>query len=345
MKATEIMQMFENQNIVNRADFTHEEYIQQLSAFQAIVSACVFDGDESYHLYNSITRLEELARSRNLKDDPAVSESLKDLRKVNGELAILISGNNAEERVTRTLVHLQRPDASVYRNVYITNGEEETELDTVLVTNNGIIILEIKGAKQDITIAKDGRLLFGNEVSYRNDSIGKKMEKKRRLLKEYMEQELASRGKRLPVRVESCIVFSTPYKARITVTDLYKKERFCYRSQLNKRIENYYSGTCYEDDDLSALNEIISSMECNAKRFQQKLDFAKINSEFAQMIELLTTPEVEENPAAEAFSVKEQILNRDRKPANHMLTKIIFPAAVTALCVISGMAVSKFNSR
>lgn len=68
MKATEIMQMFENQNVVNRADFTHEEYIQQLSAFQAIVSACVFDGDESYHLYNSITRLEELARSLNLKD-------------------------------------------------------------------------------------------------------------------------------------------------------------------------------------------------------------------------------------------------------------------------------------
>ena len=345
MKATEIMQMFENQNVVNRADFTHEEYIQQLSSFQAIVSACVFDGDESYHLYNSITRLEELARSRNLKDDPAVSESLKDLRKVNGELAILISGNNAEERVTKTLEYLERPDASVYRNVYITNGEEETELDAVLVTNNGIIILEIKGAKQDITVAKDGRLLFGNEVSYRNDSIGKKMEKKRRLLKEYMEQELASRGKRLPVRVESCIVFSTPYKARITVTDLYKKERFCYRSQLNKRIENYYSGTCYEEDDLTALNEIVSSMECNAKRFQQKLDFAKINSGFAQMIELLTTPEVKENPAAEAFSVKEQILNRDRKPANHMLTKIIFPAAVTALCVISGMAVSKFNSR
>ena len=332
MKATEIMQMFENQNVVNRADFTHEEYIQQLSAFQAIVSACVFDGDESYHLYNSITRLEELARSRNLKDNPVVSE-------------ILISGNNAEERVTKTLEYLERPDASVYRNVYITNGEEETELDTVLVTNNGIIILEIKGAKQDITIAKDGRMLFGNEVSYRNDSIGKKMEKKRRLLKEYMEQELASRGKRLLVRVESCIVFSTPYKARITVTDLYKKERFCYRSQLNRRIENYYSGTCYEEDDLTALNEIISSMECNVKRFQQKLDFAKINSGFAQMVELLATPEVEENPAAEAFSVKEQILNRDRKPANHMLTKIIFPAAVTALCVISGMAVSKFNSR
>ena len=96
---------------------------------------------------------------------------------------------------------------------------------------------------------------------------------------------------------------------------------------------------------MTALNEIVSSMECNAKRFQQKLDFAKINSGFAQMIELLTTPEVKENLAAEAFSVKEQILNHDRKPANHMLTKIIFPAAVTALCVISGMAVSKFNSR
>ena len=217
MKANEIMQMFRNKNVVNSAVFTREEYIQQLCEFQAIVSACVFDGDDSYRLDNSITRLEEFLRSRDLNDEPSVSAALNELKTANKELRILIAGKNAEERIRKTLAYLQRPEATVYYNVYISGGEEETELDTVLVTNNGIIILEIKGTKQDITISKDGRLLYDNEISYHNDSIGEKMEEKRRLLKAYIQQKLADRGQRFPVRIESCIVFSTPYKARITV--------------------------------------------------------------------------------------------------------------------------------
>ena len=308
IKAKEVMKMFENQNVVNRTEFTFEEYIQQLSDFQAIVSACLFDGDESYHLSNSVTRLEELARGRNMKENPTISESLKNLKKVNKELAILLAGKKGENRIMKTLGYVQRPDLSVYKNVYITDGEEETEIDTVLVTNNGIIILEIKSAKQDITIAEDGRLLYENEISYHNVSIGEKMEKKRRLLKYKIEQEMKNRGIKLPVRIESRIVFSTPYKVRITVTDLYKKERFCYKSQLNKQVENFYSGTYYESEDLSALNDIITSMERNKKRFQQQFDFAKINSEFAQMMELLTMPE--KTKSAEKTVLSEQ---RDEK--------------------------------
>lgn len=345
MKANEIMQMFRNKNVVNSAVFTREEYIQQLCEFQAIVSACVFDGDDSYRLDNSITRLEEFLRSRDLNDEPSVSAALNELKTANKELRILIAGKNAEERIRKTLAYLQRPEATVYYNVYISGGEEETELDTVLVTNNGIIILEIKGTKQDITISKDGRLLYDNEISYHNDSIGEKMEEKRRLLKAYIQQKLADRGQRFPVRIESCIVFSTPYKARITVKDMFKKERFCYKSQLNRRVENYYSGTYYESEDLASLNEIISSLECGQKKFQQKIDLAKINNAFAQMMELLTKPKVKGETKAAASSMKEPKIKREGKRANHLFAKVFFPTTVAAFCALYGIAASKFNNR
>ena len=353
MKAIEIMQMFENKNVVNRTEFTFEEYIQQLSDFQAIVSACLFDGDESYHLSNSVTRLEELARGRNMKENPTISESLKNLKKVNKELAILLAGKKGENRIMKTLDYVQRPDLSVYKNVYITDGEEETEIDTVLVTNNGIIILEIKSAKQDITIAEDGRLLYENEISYHNVSIGEKMEKKRRLLKYKIEQEMKNRGIKLPVRIESRIVFSTPYKVRITVTDLYKKERFCYKSQLNKQVENFYSGTYYESEDLSALNDIITSMERNKKRFQQQFDFAKINSEFAQMMELLTMPEKTKSAEKTVLSDRKekenavvQISPFRKRAKRQLFGKIAISTASVALVlasVFSGAVITRNN--
>ena len=50
IKAKEVMKMFENQNVVNRTDFTFEEYLDQLISFQKIVSSCVYDGDDSYRL-------------------------------------------------------------------------------------------------------------------------------------------------------------------------------------------------------------------------------------------------------------------------------------------------------
>ena len=39
MKANDVMKKFENQNVVNRAEFTFEEYLEQLTGFQKIVSS------------------------------------------------------------------------------------------------------------------------------------------------------------------------------------------------------------------------------------------------------------------------------------------------------------------
>ena len=68
MRANEIMKMFENQNVVNRADFTFEEYLEQLTSFQKIVSSCVYEGDDSFRLSDSITRLQQLIRSKGIND-------------------------------------------------------------------------------------------------------------------------------------------------------------------------------------------------------------------------------------------------------------------------------------
>ena len=357
IKASEVKRMLENQNVVNCEEFTFGEYIEQLTSFQKIVSAFVFEGDDSYRLSDSITQLQQLIRNKELKDNHFVQEALRSLRNVNKELAIIMAGKKGEERIEKALSFVQRSDLKVYKNVYITDGKEETELDMVLVTNNGIIILEIKNAKQDITISKDGRILYDNETSYHNACIGEKMDKKRRLLRYRIEQELKQRGVNLldkPIKIESCITFSTQYNTHITVTDLYKKERFCYRGQLTKQIEDYYSGTCYESEDLRVLNDILDSMESNKKRFQQKLDFSKINNEFAQLMEMLTKPD-EVEPAERMLVVTTETTENvvtpttaviRRKSKNHKFGKFAIPAASAVLLlagIVSSAVISKRN--
>ena len=144
-----------------------------------------------------------------------------------------------------------------------------------------------------------------------------------------------------PVRIESRIVFSTPYKTRIRVTDLYKKERFCFGNQLKHIIENYYSGTCYESEDLQMLNEIIGSMESNKKRFQQKLDFAKINREFAQLMELLTKQEVAEPAETAPILLKRDDSKESSQKRFYTFGKIAVSALFAAASIVSCVALSK----
>ena len=40
IKAKEVMKMFENQNVVNRTDFTFEEYLDQLISFPLGSESC-----------------------------------------------------------------------------------------------------------------------------------------------------------------------------------------------------------------------------------------------------------------------------------------------------------------
>ena len=354
MNANEVMKMFENQNVVNSTDFTFEEYLEQLISFQKIVSLCVNEGDDSYRLCDSITRLQQLIRSKGIKDNSLVQKAMYSLKEANKELAIIMAGKKGEKRIEKALGYVERPDMTFFKNKYITDGEEETEIDTILVTNNGIIILEIKNAKQDITISQDGRLLYDNEISYHNVCIGEKMEKKRRLLKNQIEKEMRNRGIDSigkPVRIESRIVFSTPYRTRINVTDLYRKERFWFKSQLAYKINEYYSGTCYESEDLQVFNDIIGSLESNKKRFQQKLDFAKVNSDFAQLIEVLTKSEtVNLTESASTFTAKTSDNTYNfkaevKKNTKHQIIgKIAIPAASAAILlasIVSGVVITK----
>ena len=110
MRANEIMKMFENQNVVNRADFTFEEYLEQLTSFQKIVSSCVYEGDDSYRLSDSITKLQQLIRSKGIKDDPFVKKAMDEIKEVSKELAIIMAGKRGEGRIEYALSFVERPD-------------------------------------------------------------------------------------------------------------------------------------------------------------------------------------------------------------------------------------------
>lgn len=257
----------------------------------------------------------------------------------------LLSGKRAEDEVAHSLTFVDRPFFRDFRNVYVADQVTETEIDNVILTNNGIIVVEVKSAKHNITIGEDGRLLYSNSESYHNESIGDKMSAKRRLLKARIESKLRERGLDIPVHIDSYLVFVTPKRLEVTITDNFRQEHWCRRGRLQHIVNNFISDVTYTAEEYAQLEEIIDGLDCNIRRFPTELDLPAIRDSFVVLYDLITEkPVVSEVKPQDTHSVKTQ--PTQTRKATHIEPKkspspkwnVINIAASAAIVLVASVA-------
>ena len=279
----DIISIFEKRGIFTRSDYTFEEYVNQLNKYQETVSEIITGNpDGNIKRLNEVADILESSQIEGGTDNTFTSNGIETLNFLNTEIAIAFAGKCGEERVADTYQYVKRDDASFYRNIYLSDGFNETEIDTIVLTRNGFIILEIKNAKEDVTITKDGRLLMSNSICKHEVNIGEKMDKKRYLLSKILTDEFHRLGINKRVIVDSMIVFSTPSGVRIQVHDEYKKENYGFRGTLYRRIDNFQSTTNYTYKELKSLNNVLENMTSIKKRFSIRFDPMSVKMSFAE---------------------------------------------------------------
>ena len=285
---------FEKSGILMNPEMTQKELREGLLAFEKMICETVFGDNEYHRIDEAIIELERRARDRKVSSNPEFRKGIESLKRVRKEIAISMAGEKGEKRAAHALKYAKRLNDQ-YHNVYVSNGEEETEIDNIVLTESGIVILEIKNVRTDITISEDGRILYNNEECYHNVSISEKMKLKRELLKEQIEKEAEKLGMDIPVRMDSYIVFSRPRGTQITVTDNCRQEKYCFSGQLPFKIDDYCSGQLYSDEEYHVLDSIIREMESNQKSFRIELDFDTVRENIATALELIDIPMSEES--------------------------------------------------
>lgn len=286
MNATELKKALETADIFSRNGFSRDEYIEELLKFQRFASQMVLD-DETARLDEVIAAVSSAARRNGATANPDFVAGIRGLKAIEKEIAIHMSGKRAEDEVAHSLSFVDRPFFRDFRNVYVADQETETEIDNVILTNNGIIVVEVKSAKHNITIGEDGRLLYSNSESYHNESIGDKMSAKRRLLKARIENGLRERGLNIPVHIDSYLVFVTPKHMEVTITDNFRKEHWCRRGKLQHIVNNFISDVTYTAEEYAQLAEVIASLESNVRRFPTELDLPSIRDSFVSLFSLI----------------------------------------------------------
>lgn len=345
MNAAEMKKALETAEIFSRNGFSREEYIEELLKFQRFASQLILD-DETARLDEVVAAVSSAARKNGTTSNPDFVAGVRSLKAIEKEIAIHMSGKRAEDDVAHSLTFVDRFFFQDFRNVYVADQETETEIDNVILTNNGIIVVEVKSAKHNITIGEDGRLLYANSESYHNESIGDKMSAKRRLLKARIENGLRERGLDIPVHIDSYLVFVTPKRLEVTITDNFRKEHWCRRGKLQHIVNNYISDVTYTAEEYAQLAEIIGALDRNVRRFPAELDLPAIRNNFVALYALITEQSAvnEEKPqtAAKVQSVHicKEVPTGTKKRSSNKWNVANIAASAAIVLVASVAAVS-----
>lgn len=335
LKAERLIAEMEKTDILTQKELTFVEYAEQLEKFQEIVCRKIMGEEyaEGMRLEEAIFKLESKAREKGMSGDAVVRRGISSLRKVQKELAVSISGIKGEQLVTRTLEYVTRPDVKVFRNVYVADGNDETELDAVVMTDSGILILEVKKIRDDVTISYEGRLVHSSDACYDKIPLGQKMETKRRLLTKRLEELVAQEKLDIPVSVESLIVFSTPKGIRVNVDDKWRRDKWCFRTGLTKRIDAYLGKIYLSQKQQEQMGALLGNMETQVKRFELPLDFDEVRKNYAEAYEVLH----EENDGKTVTMRHERKKNEEKTKKQKVKKWLYYAGAAACVAICTGI--------
>lgn len=221
----EYIRQLESSGILMNQQMTFPEYAEQLCKFQdalcKMIAGPVYH--DRMHIDEATFIMESTARKNGVRSDQRVHNGIQTMNQLEKELAVTMSGIQGEKGVTRKLKYLDRPQTQIFHNVQ-TDGQDETELDAIVLTDAGIILLEIKKVKTGIVFAEDGRMMRNGDVCYEKIPLGLKMKIKRKLLQKYLEDTVAEKHLDIPVHVDSLIVLSAPRGTYIHIKDNCRKK-------------------------------------------------------------------------------------------------------------------------
>ena len=335
----------ENSNALMTNKYTHAEYVSELRLFQNTICKMIAGNayHEGMHAEEGRLIMEAKARKKGIRENDVVMDAITSMKALDKEAAVTFSGVAAEGLVARTLKHLNRPNTQIFRNIYVSDGQYDTEIDDIVLTDQGIIILEVKNVRTDVIIDTDGRLLVDGETCYDRIPLGQKMQLKRRALRTALEKAVADRGIDIPIHIDSFIVFNAPKGKFINVDDRYHLEKYCFRTGINKKIEWYLGIGSYNSDQLAQLGEIIAEIAANEKQFEVSVDYNEIRSNVAEALALLQdeptaqkAPEAKKKKAAKHLGA--DIFGHNLDFATRLLRQTQF-AKVSPYYTAAGMVV------
>lgn len=268
--------------------FTYTEYVNQLHMLQDYIVKRVYKENfhPIYRIDDALYQMKQEAIKYKLTDFTEFKNACWAMKVIEKQISISASGKRGEDRVSNHIDKYIDREYQSFKGVYLTDGQDETEIDNLILTRNGLLLLEVKNIKSNVTITSEGRLVIGNDASYDKRPIVESMKLKRKLLRDSLQKVLTEKGYDADIVMDSYIVFTTPHDIRYHINN-YSSEKVCTSKRLSYIINDYASNNEYSDEEFSQIKECLSELEVNQKRFKTDIDFQMIKEYIAKFISII----------------------------------------------------------
>ena len=302
-----IVRALENSGAMMKPYMSKDEMLDGYLKYQkAVLEQLFINQADKFKLYDAVNYLEIHAAEKGIGENPVIVKAITDLRNISREIATTINGKCGEESVRKALNYTNR-NIITMPNIHLSDGFDRTEIDQIVITSNGILILEVKHYKKNIVISPSGK------IENCDKTLGEQMNVKRHLLRTKLEQALYNTYSDLPLHIESRVVFSNPDS---NVTDNYKLEKLCYKAHLPHEIENFTSNVKYSNRQMTLIETLITEF-AEEETYPVKYDFNRIRKTFAEALVLLENEEKEDKVVEEAE--EDKIVNFDLNQNNFVV--------------------------
>ena len=285
--------------------FQREEILDELLELQKNLVNAAFSEDHagkgSLRIWDVEKHLERLNSERGNIANAELEVFEEKCKFICNLIKAEISGRNGEDKAFRALDVIYGKKR-IIKNCEMTEGDERTELDAVVVTPKGIFIIEVKNTNKDVTIDENGDYYKRGIYMNWDSNIGEKMNLKQKLLC----NALTKAGFDKEIKIQNIVVFTT--NNRIEVICRYEYIKTCFLSLLPHIINNFKGYSIYSDEDMDAIVNVIEKARCK-ESYPMEMDMAQFKLEFAElMTKLEQAPEKAVESVHEEASMAEVVI-------------------------------------
>lgn len=209
-----------------------------------------------------------------------------------------ISGNWGESKAFSALDRV-RTEHVLLKNVELSEEDQRTEIDAVLIGHHGAFIIEVKNTKRNIFIDHDGSYYRTGQYLRFDSNIIERLSSKEELLKKALNK--ASLEK---VEIFKIVVFTNN---RIEVANQCEGLQTCFLGQLPYIIDGWKKGGHLTTEEMRRAADAIEEARCY-ESYPLELDVERFKNDYAELMAKLEAASMgwEEEPEVAATETIKQ---------------------------------------
>lgn len=307
-RQNKIMQALANEKLLQETElYKREELPAFISFSDALVQATMMCENSSYlNIRNLSSYIQEQAEHFGLSNDREIRYTVDQIEKLATKIHILKRGAAGEGIANRAMFGINAPNR-ILKNLEYTIDGMFFEIDTIVINQNGVCVVEVKNFKRDLLIDEAGELVAADNPDESFGNIRTKLNNEAAVARRIIETAFPNNAKMLALAEKIPVVLLSTGGL---ITDTYGEFTIADCDNIAALLNNL---PCMYSLSRDEINELAAAFEnaVEMRKYPIRYDYERVAKAFSIAIAKLEYAS-EHNMGVQVFEKANDEINTER---------------------------------